>query len=157
MLPTGNCSHHGSVEGEGGSGGEGGGQPSRTITRKLKGWRGEGVIKAFRTRGHLHTQCARWLLFTGTAVLQVSSWVKTNKIKMSGTSQRSNSTAGRMEQVRVAAVARPVCVCVWGAVHTYRGRLLARTQPSAKWHAHTLTQPPPRSAHTCPFQHTRCR
>lgn len=58
MLPTGNCSHHGSVEG-GREGGRwwlrGGGQPSRTINRKLKGCEGGGgVKKAFRTRGHLH-------------------------------------------------------------------------------------------------------
>lgn len=55
MLPTGNCSHHGSVEGGRWRLGEGGRQPSRTINRKLKGCEGGGgVKKAFRTRGHLH-------------------------------------------------------------------------------------------------------
>lgn len=39
----------------GGGGVVGGGQPSRTINRKLKGCEGGGgVKKAFRTRGHLH-------------------------------------------------------------------------------------------------------
>lgn len=56
--------------------------PSRTINReefKLKGSERRGVHvknnkKAFRTRRHLHAQSAhQLLLFTSTAVLQVSS------------------------------------------------------------------------------------
>lgn len=77
MPPTGNCSHHGSVEG-----GDG---PGRTINREEIKLRGSGREegrrgvrvknnkKAFRTRRHLHAQSAHQLLFTSTAVLQVSS------------------------------------------------------------------------------------
>lgn len=66
-------------EGEGGGVGGVEGGPSRTINReefKLKGSERRGVKnnkKAFRTRRHLHTQSAHQLLFTSTAVLQVSS------------------------------------------------------------------------------------
>lgn len=155
MLPTGNCSHHGSVEGGGGEG-EGWGRPSRTINRKLKGSGGRSHQGIQDEGTFTRTMCTSTVIYkySSPSSFQLSENKQTNK-KMSGTIQRSNNTAGRMEQVRVGAA----------SLGPLRARSCTYIQgPSAsedsRAHANHLPPPPPRLARradTHPFQCTRCR
>lgn len=77
MLPTGKCSHREHVE-------RGGIEPNRTMNKGNHSSEGKGgynVKKNKRHSGHediyTHKVHDNQLLFTDTAVLQVSSWVKT--------------------------------------------------------------------------------
>lgn len=114
MLPTGNCSHHGSVEGVGWGGGT---RPSRTINKKLKGWWGRSH-KGIQDKGTFtRTMCTSTVIYrySSPSSFQLSENKQTKKV--SGRIQRSNNTAGRMEQSPWPP--RRSVRCVWGAVHTY--------------------------------------
>lgn len=89
MLPTGNCSHYG----RGGERGRGRGRderPGRTINREEFKLEGRGIgggggvhvkknRRHSRQKGNTYTHKVQHqpLIFTSSAVLQVSSWVKT--------------------------------------------------------------------------------